>query len=148
PEQSGRMFQSGSFLYVVSQGWDRPTGEAHQRVYAIDVSNLGAPRVRGSVEIPIDQGGWWFSWGWGGNDSGIVMVEGDRPAILGGPSVQDSFGQWRSPQPWSGVDLRNPDAPSWAGQVDLGAQWAWGLIPAGPRVYMTHAEAVGGQPPV
>jgi uncharacterized secreted protein with C-terminal beta-propeller domain len=155
--QSGRMFQSGSLLYVATQGWDMGTGQQHLRVSVVDASDLSHLRLRAALEVPLDANEWYYGF-YGGfygvgvtPDSGIALVDGTLLAFLGQRTVQVDANTWTTTQRLHVIDLGNPDAPAIAGVVDLGAQWAWGLIADGRTVYMTHSVTVAqpaNAPPV
>jgi hypothetical protein len=169
PGVDARVFANGLFTYVVTSVQEpalcgtaggvyaAPGGPGapqqcyvwQEQITVVDVSGGGA-KTRGSVSLPVDPAGWYWSWGWGGffwddwyNGGEIVQVGGDALAVR---RWHPNYGPQGQYEPASSdlfvVDLSNPDAPS-VSSVVITNDWNgwWGdMKVVNNTLYTTHYE--------
>ena len=121
-----------------------------QQVTVVDLSN-GSAVVRGKVQLPIDQWGW-YGWGWGGfwywdwwwGDE-VVQVGGDALAFRRWEPIYDANGNYvDTNSKLYVVDASKPDQPGIASvTITSDPDGWWGnLQVVGTTLYTTHYEWV------
>jgi hypothetical protein len=148
---NARIFRNGDLAYVITTLYPKnPNGGAYYatpRVQVVDLSNGGAV-LRGSVELPQEQGYWWSWWGgcyyWDWYDgSNAVQVGKD---VLAFRRVHGSYdpntGKYEAETKLYVIDLANADAPKLASTtITNDPDYWWGNVRVvGNTLYTTHYE--------
>ncbi len=148
---NARIFRNGDLAYVVTTMYPKPnnTGPyyATPRVQVVDLAN-GNAVLRGSVELPQEQGYWWSWWGgcyyWDWYDgSNAVQVGSDVLAFRRVFGTYDpSTGKYSSETKLYVVDAANPDAPKLASTTITNDEDSWwgNMRVVGNTLYTTHYE--------
>jgi hypothetical protein len=167
PGVNARVFTNGTLVYVVTAlevpypcptyggrpeplpGGPVPQCTGYQEnVEVVDVSGGGA-KARGSIPLPIDPNGGYWSWGWGGFYDNDWYEGGEIVQLPGNDGL--AFRRWHQNYNYNGgyvdassdlyvVDLSNPDVPTIASVVVTNDPNGWwgNMKVVGNKLYTTH----------
>jgi hypothetical protein len=124
---------------------------SQQQVQVVDLSGGGA-RLRGKVMLPLDPGGYYGGWDWGGfyyydwfDGAPVVQVQNSALAFRRWTQQYSPSGTWvDASSDLYVVDLSNPDAPSIASTVITHDPTGWwgDMKVVGDTLYTSHYEWV------
>jgi hypothetical protein len=156
PAPYGRLFTNGDMAYVAGVlPWNGNTSPVTV-VQVADLTNRGAPTLRGSVALPALIYPGYDNWYWGSGDE-VAQINGSTLAFhqyewgwygcddcVGGPGEGGGGGSSGTPPHTIYlVDLSNPDEPKVASTIPLDdASWAWGLKAVGSTLYISQYKGI------